>query len=77
MDTLSAEKKASTAVIEAVADREGVEKTDLAGPVLFEAIDPGALNRICRNDSVQVSFEYRGYFVTVDSENNVELTTTT
>jgi hypothetical protein len=77
VDALSAGEKASTAVIEAVADREGTNKADLPGPVLFEAIDPDALNALCRNDSVRVSFNCHGYLVTVDSENNVELTAAT
>jgi hypothetical protein len=74
---LSADEKASAAVVEAVADREGTDEVNLPGPVLFEAIDPGALNAICRGDSVRVSFNYCGYRVTIDSENNVELTDAT
>jgi hypothetical protein len=67
------DQKASEAVIEAVADREGVDPRDLS-ETLFEAVDPDALNMICREDSVRISFEYHGYLVTIDGRNNVDLT---
>jgi len=60
------------AVIEAVADEKGVDPRNIIDP-LFESIDPDALNTICQNNPVEVSFEYHGYRVTVDSEHNVDL----
>ena len=74
-DDRSADKKASLAVIKAVANEEGIDSRALTDP-LFEAIDPGALDAICHNSSVRVSFEYHGYLVTVDGENNVNLSDT-
>lgn len=64
---------ASSAVIEAVADREGVDQTYLAGPPLYESIDVDALDTICQFAPILVSFKFHGYIITVDSENNVEV----
>lgn len=69
----------SLAVIEAVADREGVDPTDLDRS-LFEVIDPDALDAVIRSDAggrapspLRVTFHYHGYEVTVSSDGQVEL----
>jgi hypothetical protein len=71
--TDSAERTASTAVIEAVATHDEIDPLDVTPP-LCEAIDPDGLNAVCRTSSVRVSFQYHGYLVTIDGENQVDLT---
>ncbi len=68
----SADLTPSMAVIEAVAAREGVDPTTLTDP-LCEAIDPEALNTMCRTSTVRVTFEYHGYLITIDGDNQVDL----
>jgi hypothetical protein len=66
----------STAVVEAVAERVGVEPTDL-DPPLFRAVDPDALDELlsslATDDSGTVSFSYRGFDVAVDCDGTVTL----
>lgn len=66
-------------VIEAIADREGVPSEDLQPP-LYEVVDLEALDELFaptpkgtpRGDG-QVSFFYRGYEVTVTSDNEITI----
>lgn len=62
----------STAVIKAVAAREDIEPMDLMEP-LGETIDPDGLNSVCRSSTVHVTFEYHGYIITIDTDNEVDL----
>ncbi|KTG08231.1 HalOD1 output domain-containing protein [Haloferax profundi] len=63
----------SAAVVRAVADREGVDPTDL-NPQLYDAIDPDALDTLLSatstdaRSSVTVVFEYAGYDIVVGSD---------
>lgn len=68
----------SEAVIEAVAEAEGVEPTDLQP--LYDVLDPDALNSLfkSRNHVNQtrrglITFEYHGYEVHVDEDGQVTL----
>lgn len=64
------------AVVEAIADAEGIDATELSPP-LYEAIDTDALNklfaatRLNEGMSGQISFCYRGYDVTVYDDGQV------
>lgn len=69
----------SRAVIEAVADREGVDPSELSTP-LFDAIDPDSLDSLFTptdnghpRPTGRISFFYAGYEVTADSTGEVEL----
>lgn len=69
----------STAVVNAIADREGVEVTELEPP-LTKVIDPDALDTLFqptqRGDSAatgEVTFRYNGYLVTVAEDGEVEV----
>jgi hypothetical protein len=62
----------STAVLEELARREGVEKREL--PPLYDAIDPGALDRLFRGTTGSITFEYLGYRVTVTSGGTLDVT---
>lgn len=55
-------KRPSTRVVEAVAEIEGADQTEI--PALYEAIDPDALNALAE-DGVQLSFDYAGYRIEV------------
>lgn len=72
MTTNASGQTPSTAVIRAVAAREGVEPMDLTEP-LGETIDPDGLDSVCRTSTVHVTFEYHGYIVTIDTDNQVNL----
>lgn len=67
------EQTASEAVLAAVAEREGLDETDLSEP-LYDAIDPDALNALVQSGRGHVSFQYAGYLVTVDHDRNIRLT---
>lgn len=65
-------------IIEAVADREGVDVTEL--PPLGEVVDPDALNSLFEfsegwlpGSSVAVRFRYCGYTVVVDEDREIWL----
>lgn len=69
----------SSAVVERVAAREGVDPTDLDVP-LFDAIDPDALDSIVRSSDPDrddglgtVRFAYYGYEVTVRADGTVRV----
>lgn len=71
----------STAVVEAVADREGVDPTELEVP-LYEVVEPEALDDLASGTAqtdenpVTVEFTYYGYDVEVSSEGGVRLSET-
>jgi hypothetical protein len=69
----------SRAVVEAVADAEGISPLDVEPP-LFEAIDPDALDGLFTESSLPmgatdgvVEFQYAGYVVTVRADGTVSL----
>ena len=72
----------SQAIIEAVADSEGVSVTDIEPPTyepLYAAINPEALDRLVSTASgdplsLRIVFEYEGYEVTVYGTGQVQLT---
>ena len=76
-------RSASHAVIEAVAEREGIDITELEPPQfepLYTVVDPDALDRIFdRADDETASingvvqFTYAGYDVSVHSDGRVEV----
>lgn len=73
----------SQAVVEAVADREDVEPTELAPPeyeTLYDAVDPGALDALFaprRNGADRtdgsITFQFCGYTVTVTADGEVSV----
>ncbi|MDS0257994.1 hypothetical protein NDI56_01070 [Haloarcula sp. S1CR25-12] len=60
------------AVVLAVARSEGIEPAALREP-LFDALDGDALDRLFRDTTGHVTFEYQGYEVTVSSDGDVSL----
>ena len=68
--TTSSEPSVSVSVIEKVSDAEGRDPTSL--PLLRDAIDPEALDRLCRTGGTHtVSFEYSDSRVTVTGDGSV------
>jgi hypothetical protein len=62
----------ASAVVDAVAEREGVDPADL--PPLYDAIGPDILEVLHEADADQrVTFEYYGYGVTVSSNGSIVL----
>lgn len=63
-------------VIDAIARREGIEPVELDTP-LYEVVDLDALDALTTNGaestSVEVSFTYDGYEVTVDDERDIRI----
>lgn len=72
MVTNSSAQTASTAVVEAIAAREGVDPIDIAVP-LHETISSSGLDAVCESSTAQVMLEYCGYVVSVNSDNEVGL----
>lgn len=75
--TTTESERFSTAAVEAVAERVGVEPADLEPP-LYTAVDPDALDDLLSSMAVDgddgaVSFSYHGYEVTVHCDGNVDL----
>jgi len=74
---MSTDAQLSRAVVEAVADAENADPTEL--PPLFAAIDPDALDALFKPASEQtvvtgtVQFRYAGYDVTVHEDGSVML----
>ena len=62
----------ATSVLDAVGRVENVDPTALDDS-LFEAIDGDALDRLFRDTTGRVTFEYHGYEVTVTSEADVSV----
>lgn len=69
---MAPERPPSTAVVAAVADREGVDETALSER-LYDVVDPEALDDLFRDARGRVAFEYLGYVVGVDHEGRVEV----
>ncbi|WP_262178580.1 HalOD1 output domain-containing protein [Haloarcula laminariae] len=71
----AAQQSASETVIAAVASRAGVDPLELDTP-LYDAIEPDELDAIvggAGRSTVEVTFRYYGYTVTVDSDLTVTL----
>lgn len=68
----------SESVIEAVADREGVDPMDLTAP-LYDAVDPEALDAMVQDDakynesSLRIEFQYYGYTISVSADGSVQV----
>ena len=66
----------SMVVIEAIADREGVDPVDLDTP-LYDAIDLDALDALSADvagtSALEISFQYEGYDVTVTGDREVRI----
>jgi hypothetical protein len=65
-------RSASNAVLTAVAEYEQVDVADLEPP-LYTAIDTESLDSLFNDSSGEVTFQYRGHEVRVDSDYNVEI----
>ncbi|MWV64819.1 hypothetical protein GRS48_08285 [Halorubrum sp. JWXQ-INN 858] len=71
----------SQAVVEAVAEREGVDPTDLTVP-LYDAVDPEALDAVVQealkydDPSFRIEFRYYGYTISVSADGSVEVSET-
>ncbi|MWV39109.1 HalOD1 output domain-containing protein [Natrialba sp. INN-245] len=76
-------KPPSRAVVEAVAEAEGVSPDELQPPEyepLHAVVDPDALDSLCANrptTDCNVSFRFCGYEVTVGEDGTVALTANT
>ncbi|MDG5759344.1 hypothetical protein QA600_08315 [Natronococcus sp. A-GB1] len=68
------------AIIEAVAEHEGVDVTAIEPPAyepLYAVVDPEALDALFRSDpstELSLSFEYAGYDITVSGNGRVDVT---
>lgn len=65
----------SRKVVEAVADAEGVDPTELEVP-LYAAVDSDALDALFREDGnaiARVQFTYYGYRITVEGDGELDL----
>lgn len=69
-------------IIEKIADREGVDVTEIEPPTydpLYAVVDPEALDELVRRSSgdsevtIRVGFEYEGYEVVVHGDGRVEV----
>jgi len=72
----SMERSLCQTVVSEVAEYKGVEETELETP-LFEAVDPDALERLFRETTGLVTFEYDGCSVTVDHRGTVSVSAAT
>lgn len=75
MTYVTSSQRPSTQVIQALADAEGVEPTDL--PPLYRSIDPDALDRLFRDGRGpgSITFRYLGYRIQITDDGRVELDT--
>ncbi|ODR83567.1 hypothetical protein BG842_19275 [Haladaptatus sp. W1] len=68
----------SLAIVEAVANREGVPALQLQPP-LYEAVDPDALDTLLTTERsvsqspITIQFEYAGYRIIVDSDDEFRI----
>lgn len=75
MSDRTSDEHLSQAVVEAVADAEGVDPIELDVP-LFAAVDPDALDALFREHDrslAMVQFVYHGYRITVYGDEQLEL----
>lgn len=67
----------SMEVIDAIAKHEGIEPVDLDTPI-YDVIDLDALDALTRDNpettSIEVSFTYERYEVTVDNDRDIDVT---
>lgn len=66
------DRTASVAVVEAVAEAEGTDPSEL-NPPLFDVVDVDSLDTVLQDGTGEVAFEWVGYRVVVDAEANVDL----
>lgn len=62
----------AAAVVDAVAEREGVDATDL--PPLYDSIEPDVLETVTQSNGESgqtVTFEYYGYTITLDADGTI------
>lgn len=55
-------------VVERVAEVHGTDPASL--PVLYESIDPDALDQLLSTSDVRIQFEYAGYYVSVETDDH-------
>jgi hypothetical protein len=60
----------SIAVVKTVASLEGVDPAELS-PQLYHVVDPDALDDLLETDSVQVTFTFAGYRVTLQRNGDI------
>lgn len=67
----------SMEVIDAIAEHEGIEPVELDTPI-YDVIDLDALDALTGNNpettSIEVSFTYENYEVTVDNDRDIDIT---
>lgn len=61
----------STEIVETIARLEDVDPVDLS-PQLYQVVDPDALEAILEADSLQITFTFDGYRVTVQSDGRIQ-----
>lgn len=62
----------SEMVVQTIANQSNTDALDL--PPLFDAIDPDSLDMVIREmDEGEVSFDYAGYNITVNTDGAVEV----
>ena len=66
----AAEQTLSEAVLEAVAEIEGVDSSELSEP-LFSVIDPDALDTLFQTSNGILTFSYHGHVITVEASGKV------
>jgi len=59
-------------IIDRIAKREEIQPVELSPP-LYNVVDPEALEALLESDSVEVTFTYAGYTVTVHSGGTVRV----
>ena len=69
---MRSEQPLSTAVVDAVAAREGIDPVELPEP-LYHAVNTEALDSLFSDTTGRVTFHYLGYEVTVESSGDIAL----
>lgn len=71
IEAVDSAETASQQVVEALARADNIDPLAMTTP-LYDVIDPDALNAVLDTDSpVEVTFEYDGHTVTVESDGRV------
>jgi len=65
-------KDVSMKIIDRIAKQEEIQPVEMS-PLLHNVVDPEALDALLRGDSVQVTFPYAGYTITVHSDGTVRV----
>jgi uncharacterized protein YidB (DUF937 family) len=68
----AAEQTLSEAVLEVVAETEGVDPSELSEP-LFSVIDPDALDALFQTSNGILTFSYHGHVITVEASGKVRV----